>query len=364
MIRIDRSRIPFGFLAYLGAGASIFACFATTVWLFLGTVLGFTAAEVNADLQAVVMWIFALVALYGLVQDRRHHNNSWPVGIAGVGLMVIVGTLYTYYDPLILLFGYVFLVVAAFLNQNIMLGSLNERIRKEKLKTEELAGELRDFSAKLSRYLSPQLHQSIFSGAKDVEISTDRKKLTVFFSDIVDFTSTTESMQPEDLAFLLNHYLTEMTDIALAHGATIDKFIGDAILLFFGDPESRGVKEDAMACVRMAVAMQKRMEALRRELKAKGYITPLHMRIGINTGYCNVGNFGSDQRIDYTIIGGEVNLASRLESLALPDSIVLSFATYSLVEDMIEAEAGEPMRVKGLADPVTPYRLIRLRNAT
>lgn len=236
-------------------------------------------------------------------------------------------------------------------------------VKTEQEKSDELAAKMRDFSNKLSRYLSPQIHESIFSGEKDVEISTDRKKLTVFFSDIVNFTATTENMQPEDLAYLLNHYLTEMTDIALAHGATIDKFIGDAMLLFFGDPVSRGVKEDAIACLRMAVAMQDRMHVLRRELEQKGYATPFHMRIGINTGYCNVGNFGSDQRIDYTIIGGEVNLASRLESLAPPDGIMMSYETYALVQDIAEAEEGDAIDVKGISYPVTPYRLIGLRDA-
>ena len=107
-------------------------------------------------------------------------------------------------------------------------------------------------SSKLSKYLSPQLYRSIFSGEQDVAIASKRKKLTVFFSDIAAFTETTDNLESEDLTDVLNHYLTEMSAIALKYGATIDKFIGDAMLLFFGDPESRGVKEDAKACVMMA----------------------------------------------------------------------------------------------------------------
>ena len=104
-----------------------------------------------------------------------------------------------------------------------------------------------------------------------------------------------------------------MSQIVLDYGATIDKFIGDAMLMFFGDPETKGVAEDAKACVRMAHAMQSRMAELEKVWHARGYQHPFRMRIGINTGFCNVGNFGSEARMDYTIIGGEVNLAARLE---------------------------------------------------
>ena len=98
---------------------------------------------------------------------------------------------------------------------------------------------------KIAKYISPQIYKSIFSGQRDVAIATERKKLTIFFSDIKDFTATTERLQPEDLTALLNEYLTAMSNIALEYGATIDKFIGDAVLAFFGDPETRGVAEDA-----------------------------------------------------------------------------------------------------------------------
>jgi len=191
---------------------------------------------------------------------------------------------------------------------------------------------LEGLSNKLSKYLSPQVYQSIFSGGRDVKLSTERKKLTVFFSDIKDFTQTTDDLQPEDLTYLLNKYFTEMSKIALEHGATIDKFIGDAMLMFFGDPESRGIKEDARACVRMAIAMQRKMAELREIWHDKGYEHPFQMRVGINTGFCNVGNFGSDDRMDYTIIGGDVNLAARLEGQADPSGILMSYETYALVK--------------------------------
>ena len=138
-----------------------------------------------------------------------------------------------------------------------------------------------------------QLYASIFSGEQSVEIASKRKKLTVFFSDIADFTGTTDSLESEELTNLLNHYLTEMSKVALEHGATIDKYVGDAIIAFFGDPDTRGAKADAIACVEMAIAMQRRMRELQSEWLDMGLEKPFRLRIGINTGFCTVGNFGS-----------------------------------------------------------------------
>lgn len=210
-------------------------------------------------------------------------------------------------------------------------------------------------STKISRYLSPQIYKSIFSGERDVTIQTERKKLTIFFSDIKDFTATTESTQPEQLTALLNEYFTEMSAIALKHGGTIDKFIGDAILVFFGDPETKGAAEDAKACLLMAFEMQDRLAELNLKWRNSGIAHPFQVRMGINTGFCNVGNFGSDQRMDYTIIGAEANLAARLQSFADAGRIVLSFETYALVRDLVSARAMPPISMKGISREVIPY---------
>jgi adenylate cyclase len=240
-----------------------------------------------------------------------------------------------------------------------------EEVRKAKRKAElanelvsEQKKELEILSTKLSKYLSPQVYSSIFTGQRNVEIASNRKKLTVFFSDIADFTATTDDLESEELTGLLNHYLTEMSKIALEHGATIDKYIGDAILAFFGDPETKGIKEDAMACVNMAIAMQRRMRELQLEWRDAGMEKPFQLRIGINTGYCTVGNFGSEDRMDYTIIGNEVNLASRLQSHAELGSILMSHETYSLVKDIVLAAEQEPIQAKGFAKPVHNYKVL------
>jgi adenylate cyclase len=216
---------------------------------------------------------------------------------------------------------------------------------------------LASVSLKIAKYLSPHVYKGIFSGQKDVAIATERKKLTIFFSDIKDFTAISERLQPEDLTALLNEYFTEMANIAHRHGATVDKFIGDALLAFVGDPETKGVEEDARACLRMAVEMQRRLEHLNETWRQRGIERPFQARMGINTGYCNVGNFGSDDRMDYTIIGAEANLAARLQSIAEPGGICLSYETYALVRDLVRARPLDPIVMKGIGREIVPYRV-------
>jgi class 3 adenylate cyclase len=204
------------------------------------------------------------------------------------------------------------------------------------------------------------VYESIFTGKQEVKLASQRKKLTVFFSDIADFTETTDKMESEDLTQLLNQYLTEMSQVALEYGATVDKYVGDAIMIFFGDPETRGVKKDALACVRMAIAMQKRMRALEDVWRASGVEQPMRCRIGISTGYCTVGNFGSEDRMDYTIIGGGVNLASRLEHAAPPGGILISYETYAHVKDEVYCEPRGHLEIKGIAYPVAIYEVVDL----
>ena len=152
-----------------------------------------------------------------------------------------------------------------------------------------------------------------------------------------------------------------MSRIASNYGATIDKYVGDAIVMFFGDPETRGVKEDALACVKMALAMQKRIGELGEVWRNAGIEMPLRCRIGIHTGYCTVGNFGSEDRMDYTIIGSGVNLASRLENEAPPGSVLISYDTFAHVKDEIHCEEHERIRVKGIAYPIATHRVVDLK---
>ncbi|MFT7596027.1 MAG: adenylate cyclase [Paracoccaceae bacterium] len=225
-----------------------------------------------------------------------------------------------------------------------------ELIEKKSLQLEQLAN-------RLAKYLSPQIYRSIFSETEDTSHTHARKNLTIFFSDIVQFTDLSDTMEPERLAIVINSYLSEMTNIAIECGGTIDKFIGDAVLVFFGDPDSEGDVEDALRCVEMAVRMQERVEEMQGYWKKNGVFNGLRVRMGIATGYCTVGNFGSDQRLDYTVLGSPVNLAARLQGLAEPKGILLDQNTFSLIESRVKVESKGDFLPRGFSRPVQYYEL-------
>ncbi|MEX0851737.1 MAG: adenylate/guanylate cyclase domain-containing protein [Bauldia sp.] len=240
-----------------------------------------------------------------------------------------------------------------------------ERLMEERLRDRELIEEktrqLERIANRLAKYLSPQIYGSIFSGKSETTDPLARKNLTIFFSDIEGFTEISDGMEPERLSFFINTYLSEMANIAIEYGGTIDKFIGDAVLIFFGDPETEGDRNDALKCVRMALRMRERVRELEKVWHENGISKPLKVRMGINTGYCTVGNFGSEHRIEYTVLGSPVNLAARLQTAAEADTILISESTYLLIENVAECRRMDDMHLKGFARPIGCYRLNAMR---
>ena len=214
-----------------------------------------------------------------------------------------------------------------------------------------------ELSNQLSRYAPLQLWQSIMRGESEAKLEYKRKKITIFFSDIQGFTELSESLIPDDLAFLLNDYLSHMTEIAKQYGGTIDKFMGDAILIFFGDPDSQGVEQDARNCVEMALTMRQQMKFLRERWVKMGY-APLHVRMGISTGYCHVGNYGAVHRMAYTIVGRDANLAARLQSAADIDEILISDETHRLIKNFYLCAPQEPIELKGIQGFVKTWQVM------
>ncbi|KHL69770.1 adenylate/guanylate cyclase domain-containing protein [Pseudomonas flexibilis] len=309
--------------------------------LMILLILGFSAMIGGGVLSFLMTLLVAGLTALGYAYHRppELHLDTPP-------LVVLVSILSS---------GLYICITAYFVHQqSLKLYLARSEIQREQEKAARLA-------RSLSKYLSPQIWESIFSGRKSVCLETQRKKLTVFFSDIKGFTELSEELEAEQLTDLLNTYLNDMSKIALKYGGTIDKFVGDCVMVFFGDPTTEGARKDAVAAVSMAIAMRKHMKVLRQQWRAQGITKPLEIRMGLNTGYCTVGNFGAETRMDYTIIGREVNLASRLENAAEIGEILISHETYSLVKDVIMCRDKGQITVKGFARPIHIYQVIDFR---
>lgn len=237
-----------------------------------------------------------------------------------------------------------------------------EQLLDQKLKDQEIIEEksqkLENIANRLAKYLSPQVYKSIFADEVTSSAEHNRKNLTVFFSDIERFTDLSDTLEPEKLAGVINSYLSEMTTIAIECGGTIDKFIGDAVMVFFGDPETDGEEQDALNCVEMALRMKARVEELKQHWTKMGVKNGLNVRMGIATGFCTVGNFGSNQRLDYTALGSPVNLSARLQGLAPTNEILISENTYELISQRVEASHFDDILPKGFSRPVPVYKVL------
>lgn len=231
------------------------------------------------------------------------------------------------------------------------LGSLNAHLQETvDAKVAELAR-----ASRLKRYLSPQLAESILSGAQDVELGSSRKFLTTFFSDVRGFTAAAERMEPEELVNELNDYLSEMTEIVFRHGGTLDKYVGDAVMVFFGDPLPQ--EDHAERAVRMGMEMLERMRELENHWLRK-YNEVFQIGIGISTGWVTVGDIGSAARTDYTVLGNQVNLASRLADKAEPRQILVTERTMMAVEGFVEGRLIDEISLKGINRPIKIYELL------
>ena len=236
--------------------------------------------------------------------------------------------------------------------------------REEELTTksnalEETNKRLKKAQEQISKYIDPHVTEKIFKGEFSAELSHKRTKLTMFFSDIKDFTQFTDASDPEDVAKLLNEYLGEMAQIVRTWGGTIPQFTGDSIYAIFGAPDSKGEREDALACLRMALEMQMKMKTLREKWWNQGIQFPFEIRCGIHTGMANVGNYGSEGFMEYSAIGLNTNLASRLEQACQPGEIYLSHASWALVKNEIPCEEVGTIEVKGFHYPIQTYRVLQ-----
>ncbi len=221
-----------------------------------------------------------------------------------------------------------------------------------------LEGRQKRFVKKVfQHYLSHQVIEQILKNPDQLRLGGQRRQMSVFFSDVAGFTSVAESLSPEDLTELLNRYLSEMTDVIFAHGGTVDKYIGDAIVAFWNAPLDQS--DHAVRACLTALDCQKRLMELREQMRRQSG-RELYMRIGLNTGPMVVGNMGSSDRFDYSILGDAVNLGARLEGACKQYGIwiLMGQGTYAEVKDRFEIREIDLIRVVGKKEPVHTYELL------
>jgi adenylate cyclase len=213
---------------------------------------------------------------------------------------------------------------------------------------EELARRLVERQA-LERFLSSNIVEKILANPDEIHLGGENQVVTILFSDIRGFTRMSEHMEPHSVVELLNEYFSEMTDIIFDSGGTLDKYLGDGIMAVYGAPLPKA--DDALRATKTAIEMQRALTALNRNWESRGQ-QPLQIGVGVNTGPVTAGNIGSAKRMDYTVIGDAVNLASRLCANAAGGQILVSQSTYSQLSGIIPAQRLEPIRVKGKETPV------------
>ncbi len=371
---ISTPKLPFGLLAYVGAGASVFVCYGKVTILAAISALGIQGVGFNPHLQAVLMWLLGLVAIYGLYSDRQLHGKTYPLVLGIVGVVVIMVTLYTVYDSAIEMSGYILLVVAALLNQNARLFQLKREVEAQAEVLSRQADELGRLNqnleqrvdeqvdeieklARLKRFLAPEVAKIVLAERGDSMLQSHRSYIAALFCDIRGFTRFSETMEPEEVMEVLQHFHQGMGRLAAEYGGTIDHRAGDGLMIFFNDPMP--CDEPELTATRTALAMRALFEDLNREWKKHGY--ELGLGIGIASGYATLGLVGDDDRFDYTANGNVVNLASRLCDEADDGQILINHRMQVALEGRVEVDRIGELELKGLSKPATVYDLKSLR---
>ncbi len=223
--------------------------------------------------------------------------------------------------------------------------ALNERIREEE--------RMRN---RLERFHSPQVIEMILKGGEEtIDDIMESKELiaTILFADIVGFTRLSETMPPSEINIILNRYFSRMTDIVFSHGGTLDKYIGDGLMAVFGAPMEK--EDDAERAVRTALEIRRQLTAM---MKITSADKRFDIRVGLNTGRVVAGNIGSPKRMEYTVIGDPVNVASRLETMAKPNQIIIGEETFGLVKNKFKIREIGTRKVKGKSSGVMVYEVL------
>lgn len=351
-----------GWLAYIGAAASMFVCYLQFISAALVPMIG-TGLAINPHIQAVLMWSFALLAVYAIFRDWNKHEDRYPFYVAGTGLVILVGTLYIHYDPDIEFLAYTFLIVGVFLNQNSILKQLYSQTRRQAADLAELNRTLEDRvreqvteierMAQLKRFLSPKVADLIVAKGDKSLLEYHRSYVAALFCDLRGFSSFSENAEPEDVMDILQQYHHTLGRLVFEYGGTIDHRAGDGLMVFFNDPLP--CDEPVRQAVQMAFEARQKISALLKEWAKLGH--KLGFGIGIAAGYATLGLVGDENRNDYTAIGNDINLASRLCDHAKDGEILISQRAYIEIESLVEGQEVSGLDLKGVSRSQTAYKI-------
>jgi adenylate cyclase len=301
------------------------------------------------DVSAVgIIFLFSLLAGLLLYRFRIHIAT---VLLAVLAIVYIFFSIYTFdsgiimnilYPLLSVTLVYIILVVIYYLTE--------EKSRKW-------------ITSVFGKYVSPVVIENLIKNPDKINLGGEKKNITLFFSDIRGFTSISEKLDPEELVSLLNEYLTEMTSIIIKDQGLVDKYMGDGIMAFWGAPLDQ--KNHAEMACSSSLEMMDKLKDLQKKWKKEG-IPSFNIGIGLNSGDAIVGNMGSSTRFDYTAMGDNVNLASRMEGLnkVYGTNIIISEKTHKIVKDKFESRKLDAVKVKGKKKPILIYELISHKDNT
>ncbi|MEX2631218.1 MAG: MerC family mercury resistance protein [Tistlia sp.] len=355
--------LPFGSLAMFASLVSLAVCYGIN----LARAIFDVALPINPHLQGVIMWGFALLAVYALWRDRRTHANSLPIALGGAGAAVLIATLYLNYDTRVEALAYVLIVIAALLNQNAFLVTLNRTVRRQAQEIEALNRHLAqtvesqdheiDRLGRLKQFLAPQVAELVVAEKDTHVLDTHRRYIACLFCDLRSFTAAAERAEPEEVIEILQAFHDRVGELVLEHRGTIGFRAGDGLMAFFNDPLP--CAEPVLDAVRLGLDIRSAFEALRASWPVCG--GSIGLGIGIGSGYATLGLIGFRGRADYTAVGRVVNVASRLCDRAADGEILLGQRAYQDVEARVDAEPLGAADLKGVTSPVEIHRLRALR---
>lgn len=313
------------------------------------TIINAKFMTVTPPWMALLIVVLAAGLAYRLTLSKR---PSFTIALLGVSMLVYVVIAYLVFFSLRYILPTIAPIFMLFLG--VILPTLEQAVSQER--------EKRRVRSLFSRFISPEMVDQMMK-TQDINTLNKRADVTIIFSDIRGFTTLSEKLTPEGVVSLLNPYLEAMSQVIYKHGGTVDKYEGDAIIAFFGEPVP--YKDHAVRALRASMDMRKALAELRDKWAAEGRPSQIEMGVGVNSGEVFVGLLGSEQRINYTVIGDNANLASRLQDLTKTYAwpILISESTYQQVKDEFETELADAVTVKGKTKAVNVYKVIGRKGA-